>query len=113
MSFWKKLFRRKEAARTQSAAVTPNSSGQTISTRSEIAQRLQVVAPRCGDFTPIIAGIAEAIETGVDPMGKVAPSREEVAALAGLAEMLEKEGKQSEAIELVYIAKAVQDLIKQ
>lgn len=110
MSFWKKLFRK--AARTQSATVMPNSSGQTISTRPEIAQRLRAVAHRCDDFTPIITGIAEAIETGIDPHGKVAPSREEVAALSGIAEMLEKGGKQSEAIELVYIAEAVQNLIK-
>ena len=112
MSFWKKLFRRKETSRTQSAAVMPNGSGQAISTRSEIARRLRTVAHRCDDFTPVITGIAEAIETGIDPHGKVAPSREEVAALSGIAEMLEKGGKQSEAIELVHIAKAVQNLIK-
>lgn len=113
MSFWKKLFRKKEATRTQSAPIMPNSGGQTISTRSEITQRLRTIAHRCDDFTPIIAGIAEAIKTGIDPQGKVAPSREEVNALVEIAEMLEKGGKQSEAIELVYIAKVVQDIIEQ
>lgn len=80
--------------------------------KEEIIERLRSVAGRCGDFSFMIEGIANAIETGVDPYGKDAPSHEEIAALAGFAEMLEKEGKKSEAIELVFIAKAIQNIIK-
>ena len=54
--------------------------------------------------------IARAIETGKDPNGRQSTREDEVQALAGVAMMLEKDGKQAVAVELVFVIKDLQGL---
>ena len=75
---------------------------------------LREVKGRCGTFAPMIQQLADDIEiafrTGAVTIGETGENPLQL--FTGFALLLEKAGKQSAAVELVLIAKDVQDLMK-
>jgi len=77
--------------------------------KADILNRLRAVEHKCGPFTSVVANVARGFETGLDPQGAPSTRKDEAGALCGLAQVLERMGKVSVGVELVLIAKAIQD----
>jgi hypothetical protein len=78
--------------------------------KSEIIRKLNLIKTRCGAAELLVGDIAKAIQTGVAGDGKPTNRRDEVAALAVAAQMIEAEGRQDVAVQLVFLMKEIQDL---